>query len=60
MQSLSQAVDLMGELQLGRKFSAQENEQIVAFLKTLTGREPDFPLPALPPSTPATPQPRPF
>lgn len=58
--TLSQAVDTMGRLQLGRTFSAEENAQIVAFLKTLTGEQPIFRLPILPPSSDATPRPRPF
>ncbi len=50
----------MGRLQLGRKFSKSENEQIVAFLKTLTGDQPLFRLPILPPSSEATPLPNPW
>ena len=34
---LEEAVTLMGKYQLGRKLSAVEIEQIVKFLKTLTG-----------------------
>ncbi|MCU7858089.1 MAG: cytochrome C biogenesis protein CcsA, partial [Candidatus Thiodiazotropha sp. (ex Lucinoma borealis)] len=52
--------DVMGRLQLGRKFSDLENSQIVAFLKTLTGDQPAFQMPILPPSTDKTPVPRPF
>lgn len=59
-QTLTQAVDTMGRLQLGKKFSKGENAKIVAFLKTLTGDQPSFALPILPPSTDATPVPRPF
>lgn len=58
--SLEQAVDIMGKLQLGRTYSKQEIAEIVAFLKTLTGRQPDFKLPILPPSTNDTPKPKPF
>lgn len=58
--TLTQAVDTMGRIQLGRKFTEAENAKIVAFLKTLTGDQPDFKLPILPPSTDATPRPRPF
>jgi cytochrome c peroxidase len=58
--TLTQAVDTMGKLQLGRTFTAVENAQIVAFLKTLTGEQPKFALPILPPSTDATPRPQPF
>lgn len=58
--TLTDAVDTMGRLQLGKKFSDKENAQIVAFLKTLTGDQPSFKLPILPPSTDKTPQPQPF
>lgn len=58
--TLTDAVDIMGKIQLGRQFSAEENDKIVAFLHTLTGEQPKFALPALPPSTASTPQPRPF
>ena len=34
--------------------------QIVAFLKTLTGKQPEFMLPILPPSSNDTPRPDPF
>lgn len=59
-ETLTEAVDIMGRLQLGRVFSDEENAQIVAFLKTLTGEQPRFLLPILPPSTDATPKPHPF
>ncbi|MCJ7558443.1 MAG: cytochrome-c peroxidase [Gammaproteobacteria bacterium] len=58
--TLTHAVDIMGRLQLGKKFEPEENAQIVAFLKTLTGDQPLFDLPILPPSTDKTPQPTPF
>ena len=58
--TLTQAVDIMGRLQLGRKFTPEENARIVAFLKTLTGEQPSFLLPILPPSADATPRPTPF
>ena len=35
-ETLTEAVDIMGRLQLGKKFTAEENAQLVAFLKTLT------------------------
>jgi cytochrome c peroxidase len=59
-ETLTEAVDVMGRLQLGKKFSDQENTLIVAFLKTLTGEQPAFLMPILPPSTERTPQPKPF
>jgi cytochrome c peroxidase len=58
--TLTQAVDTMGRLQLGKQFTEEENAQIVAFLKTLTGEQPSFQLPQLPPSSDATPRPEPF
>ncbi|MCB1759760.1 MAG: cytochrome-c peroxidase [Gammaproteobacteria bacterium] len=59
-ETLTEAVDVMGRLQLGRKFSTEENALIVDFLKSLTGDQPAFALPILPPSTDTTPQPKPF
>jgi cytochrome c peroxidase len=59
-ETLTEAVDTMGRLQLGKKFSKEENAQLVAFLKTLTGDQPSFMLPILPPSTDKTPRPQPF
>jgi cytochrome c peroxidase len=58
--TLPEAVDVMGRLQLGKKFTPQENAEIVAFLKTLTGDQPSFQLPILPPSSDKTPRPKPF
>lgn len=58
--TLAEAVDVMGRLQLGKRFSTDENAKIVAFLKTLTGDQPAFRLPVLPPSTDRTPVPQPF
>jgi cytochrome c peroxidase len=58
--TLAQAVDVMGRLQLGRTFTKDENSQLVAFLKTLTGEQPTISLPILPPSSDSTPRPTPF
>lgn len=58
--TLTEAVEIMGRLQLAQKFSAEDNAAIVAFLKTLTGDQPSFQLPILPPSSDATPRPTPF
>lgn len=58
--TLKETVDTMGRLQLGKKFSDDENAKIVAFLKTLTGDQPNFKMPILPPSADATPRPTPF
>jgi len=58
--TMTEAVDIMGRLQLGRTFSDEENTMIVSFLKTLTGDQPSFILPILPPSTDQTVRPTPF
>ena len=58
--TLTEAVDVMGRIQLGKKFTPAENAKIVAFLKTLTGDQPSFQLPILPPSADSTPRPTPF
>ncbi len=58
--TLEQAVDIMGRLQLGRTYSEDEIGNIVAFLKTLTGDQPQITMPILPPSSNATPRPDPF
>ncbi len=58
--TLSEAVETMGRLQLGKTFTPEQNALIVAFLKSLTGDQPNFQLPQLPPSTEQTPRPQPF
>jgi cytochrome c peroxidase len=58
--TLPEAVDIMGRLQLGKTFTKDENAKVVAFLKTLTGDQPSFALPILPPSSDKTPRPQPF
>lgn len=58
--TLEQAVDTMGKLQLGREFTTEEQSKIVAFLRTLTGDQPSFKIPQLPPSSDLTPRPQPF
>ncbi|SFQ08504.1 cytochrome c peroxidase [Nitrosomonas cryotolerans] len=58
--TLEEAVSTMGKLQLDRTFNEQEVASIVAFLKTLTGKQPNIRLPILPPSTNKTPRPQPF
>ncbi len=58
--TLAQAVTVMGRLQLGRTYSDEETGKIVAFLKTLTGDQPQFTLPILPPSSDKTKRPQPF
>jgi len=59
-ETLAEAVNVMGRIQLGREFSAEETAQIVAFLRTLTGEQPQFLMPVLPPSRDDTPRPQPF
>ena len=58
--TLAEAVDVMGRIQLGKRYTTEENARIVAFLKTLTGDQPRFELPLLPPSSDRTPRPNPF
>ncbi len=58
--TLTEAVEIMGKLQLGRTFTDEENALIVSFLKTLTGDQPSLILPILPPSTDQTLRPTPF
>ncbi len=58
--TLEKAVEIMGKIQLDHDFNQKEIASIVAFLKTLTGKQPEFNLPILPPSNNATPQPQPF
>ena len=58
--TLGDAVDVMARVQLGRRYAFEDNARIVAFLKTLTGDQPTFVLPILPPSSDKTPRPEPF
>lgn len=58
--SLAEAVNIMGKIQLNREFTPEETADIVAFLKTLTGDQPNIKLPTLPPSNENTPKPEPF
>ncbi|WP_434388567.1 cytochrome-c peroxidase [Melittangium boletus] len=62
VKELPEAVRLMGKHQLGMTFTEPEVEDIVAFLKSLTGELPGSDVtaaPALPPSTRTTPKPDP-
>lgn len=54
---LKQAVAVMGSAQLGATLNAADTEAIVAFLRTLTGRQPKVEYPVLPPATADTPRP---
>lgn len=60
VETLEEAVDTMGRIELSRKFTKEENAKIVALLKSLTGKQPELTLPILPPSTKGTPKPKPF
>jgi cytochrome c peroxidase len=55
--SLSEAVKIMAEYQLGGTFTEDETDKIVAFLRTLTGDQPSILFPILPPSNENTPKP---
>ncbi|NVJ92894.1 MAG: cytochrome-c peroxidase [Methylocystaceae bacterium] len=55
--NLEQAVAIMGESQLGEKLESSDVKAITAFLKTLTGQQPQIVYPILPPSTADTPKP---
>lgn len=54
--SLEESVAIMGDLQLGKRYTKQEINDITAFLKTLTGDQPKVEYPVLPPSGPNTPK----
>ena len=58
--TLEEAVKTMGKLQLDIDFNEKEIASIVAFLKTLTGEQPDIKLPVMPASINKTPRPQPF
>lgn len=58
--TLEDAVRTMGQVQLGRTFTDEEVSQVAAFLRTLTGKQPQLALPILPPSNNNTPRPEPF
>ncbi|MHB0775664.1 cytochrome-c peroxidase [Halomonas sp. WWR20] len=57
---LEEAVNVMATLQVGRQLEQENIEKIAAFLRTLTGDQPDFAMPQLPPSSVETPRPIPF
>ncbi len=54
---LADAVSIMESAQVGTKLTADETDKIVAFLGTLTGKQPEIEYPVLPPSTDLTPHP---
>ncbi len=55
---LTQAVAIMGSVQLGATLTDEEAADIAAFLRTLTGDQPKVVYPILPPSSPSTPRPQ--
>jgi cytochrome c peroxidase len=55
--SLSEAVKIMGETQLGTTLTDNEAESIVTFLKALDGKKPEVIYPQLPAVTATTPKP---
>ncbi|GIU07591.1 MULTISPECIES: cytochrome-c peroxidase [unclassified Shewanella] len=57
---LEEAVNTMADIQLGQKLSDKEVKEMVAFLNSLTGEQPQIVLPILPPSNKNTPRPVPF
>lgn len=57
---LAEAVNTMADIQLGQALSEEETKQMVSFLNSLTGEQPQIMLPILPPSTAETPRPVPF
>jgi cytochrome c peroxidase len=56
---LRQAVAVMGVSQLGQKLTDDEISKITAYLKSLTGEQPQVIYPILPPSVGTTPRPQP-
>jgi cytochrome c peroxidase len=55
---LRQAVAVMGTSQLGQNLTDDETSKITAYLKSLTGEQPQVTYPILPPSTASTPEPQ--
>ncbi len=55
--NLNEAVNIMAEYQLEIKLAQDETDKIVAFLRTLTGEQPEIIYPILPPSGANTPKP---
>jgi cytochrome c peroxidase len=54
---LKDAVEIMGSSQLGIQLNADDDKTIVAFLHTLTGKQPEIEYPVLPPGSDKTPRP---
>ena len=53
--TLEEATQIMGDVQLGYRYSPEETAKLVAFMKTLTGDQPQIVYPILPPSSATTP-----
>ncbi|MEI6859474.1 MAG: cytochrome-c peroxidase [Shewanella sp.] len=58
--TLEEAVNTMKDIQLGQELTEVEVQEVVTFLKSLTGEQPQIILPILPPSNANTPRPVPF
>ncbi|MDX1280219.1 cytochrome-c peroxidase [Shewanella colwelliana] len=58
--TLEEAVNTMADIQLGAALTEKETKEMVSFLKSLTGEQPQITLPILPPSNANTPRPLPF
>ncbi|MFB2803243.1 cytochrome-c peroxidase [Shewanella seohaensis] len=58
--TLEEAVNTMADIQLGQKLTDKETKEMVSFLNSLTGEQPQITLPILPPSNKVTPRPVPF
>ena len=56
---LRQAVAVMGASQLGIELTDEEVNRITAFMRALTGEQPEITYPVLPPSVVTTPRPHP-
>ncbi|MCF4175862.1 cytochrome-c peroxidase [Vibrio sp. McD22-P3] len=55
---LQEAVEVMADIQLGQSLTKDESKKITAFLRSLTGEQPEITLPHLPPSTHSTARPQ--
>lgn len=58
--TLEEAVNTMADIQLGKELTEKQTKEMVAFLNSLTGEQPQITLPILPPSNKNTPRPVPF
>ncbi|GLP95444.1 cytochrome b6 [Paraferrimonas sedimenticola] len=58
--TLEEAVNTMADIQLAKSLTEEQTADMVEFLKSLTGEQPQITLPILPPSNANTPRPVPF